>query len=401
MDAGYEYADTIIVGGGIAGLSLAIALGRCGFSAMILEAADAPDQLAAGGSSLDCWDSRVSALTPASQSFLTDLGVWSRITRMRAGPYTDMRVWDGEGTGRIHFSADEFDAPVLGNIVENRVTVNALIDELAGHSNLSLQWSDAIIDLDISLPDQVRVTTQSGRRYITPLLVGADGARSFVRSQLGFATREWSYEQRAIVGTVALASSHEETCHQAFLGTGPLALLPLAQHDLCSFVWSLDQSVSDDVSALTDAAFITAMNRALGGNTPEVVGCGPRAAFPLYQCHAIDYVCPRVVLVADAAHAIHPLAGQGINLGLADVCVLAEELTRASEADIDWGDMAVLRRYQRRRKGENLAMMAVMEAFKRGFGSTDPVVRVLRNWGLGWVDSTAPIKRWLARQAIA
>ncbi len=397
----HQHADVIIAGAGIAGLSLAAALGRAGFSVLVLEAANAPKALTTSTDGLDGWDPRVSALTPASQIFLTELGVWSRIEHLRAGPYTDMRVWDADGTGEIHFSAAETGAPLLGSIVENRVTVAALLDQLAGHPAVSLQWADAIAELDTRSPDQVQVTTQSGRHYTTGLLVGADGARSFIRTQLGFATREWSYEQKAIVGTVALASSHRQTCYQAFLSTGPLALLPLAQPDLCSIVWSLDETIADKVIGYSDTDFVAAMNNALGANAPEVVDCSPRAAFPLYQCHAVDYSVARVALVADAAHAIHPLAGQGINLGLADVRVLAEELIRANETDIDWGDRAVLRRYQRRRKGENLAMMAAMEAFKRGFGSSDPVVRVLRNWGLAWVDGAAPIKRWLASQAIA
>lgn len=396
-----HYADVIVAGAGIAGLSLAAALGRAGFSVLVLEAADAPRRLTASTGSLDGWDPRVSALTPASQAFLAELGVWPGITRVRTGPYTDMRVWDADGTGRIHFSALESGSSLLGSIVENRVTVAALLDHLGGHPSVSVLWADGIANLDTSLPEQVQVTTQLGRHYTTPLLVGADGARSFIRTQLGFATREWSYQQKAIVGTVALASSHKQTCYQAFLSTGPLALLPLAKPDLCSVVWSLDETVADKFIGYSDTDFVAAMNSALGANAPEVVNCSPRAAFPLYQCHAVDYTCARVVLVADAAHAIHPLAGQGINLGLADVRVLTEELIRANEADVDWGDIAVLRRYQRRRKGENLAMMAAMEAFKRGFGSSDPVVRVLRNWGLAWVDGAAPIKRWLASQAIA
>lgn len=400
MAANVEHADIIIAGAGIAGLSLAAALGRAGFNTVILEAANPPDAADLSITDLEGWDSRVSALTPASQSFLGDLGVWQRIAQMRVGPYTSMRVWDADGTGQIHFSADESGAPLLGHIVENRVTVTALLGQLAGERCVSLQWADSIATVEASLSEHVEVTTQSGRHYAARLLVGADGARSFVRRTLDFATREWSYGQRAIVGTVALASSHQDTCYQAFLSTGPLALLPLQQKNLCSIVWSLDEAVANDYLALSDRAFVDAMNRALGSDGPQVTACGPRAGFPLYQCHAVDYARARIALVADAAHAIHPLAGQGINLGLADVRVLAEELIRANEADIDWGDLAVLRRYQRRRKGENLAMMAAMEAFKRGFGSADPVVRVLRNWGLSWVDGAAPVKRWLASQAI-
>jgi len=233
------------------------------------------------------------------------------------------------------------------------------------------------------------------------LLVGADGGRSTVRELASLPVRAWSYEQHAVVGTVQLATPHRDTCYQAFLSTGPLALLPLADKHLCSIVWSLDDAVWDSYMSAPDREFAAQMNRALGSHAPEVIAVGPRAAFPLHQCHAIDYVADRVVLVGDAAHAIHPLAGQGINLGLKDVAVLAQELEGAWCGGLDVGNAASLKRYQRGRKTENLAMMAAMEGFKRGFGSSHPALRVLRNLGLNWVNDVGWLRDWFARQAVS
>jgi 2-octaprenylphenol hydroxylase len=203
------------------------------------------------------------------------------------------------------------------------------------------------------------------------------------------------------VGTVELEASHEDTCYQAFLSTGPLALLPLADKALCSIVWSLDNDIWENLMSASDDDFVAQINRALGPNCPEVLAVGPRAAFPLHQCHAVDYIARRVALVGDAAHAIHPLAGQGINLGLKDVAALTAELEQAWSSAMDVGSSEALKRFQRVRKTDNLAMMAAMEGFKRGFGSVNPAVRVLRNLGLNWVNQAGWLRDWFARQAVS
>lgn len=392
-------ADVVIVGAGIAGLALAGVLAKAGMHAAVVEATSRP-VLPPLNEDLDGWDRRVSALTPSSEALLQSLGVWPLMRAQRVGPYDHMQVWDAEGTGEIDFSAASTGVPVLGHIVENRVTVDALIARAEAASGMTLVWEDPLDGIDLG-PEQICVTTASGRRLSAPLLVGADGARSKVRDQLGFRTRAWSYEQRALVATIALDTPHGNTCYQAFLQSGPLALLPLADERLCSIVWSADDPVADRLASLETPAFVAALNRALDGRAPTVVDCSARGVFPLRQCHAVDYIQPRVALIADAAHSIHPLAGQGINLGLRDVKVLGEELTRAWGLDLDHGDPAVLRRYQRQRMGDNLAMMAAMEGFKRGFGSPNPLVRVARNLGLSWVDGFRPLKHWLAAHALA
>ena len=214
-------------------------------------------------------------------------------------------------------------------------------------------------------------------------------------------TRQWSYHQNAIVGTVALESEHGKTCWQAFLDTGPLALLPLADPEKVAIVWSLDEAEHERIAALPDEPFLQALNHALGQDAPVVSGLGPRASFPLRQAHAVDYIDQGLVLVADAAHSIHPLAGQGINLGLSDVRVLAAELASGKTHGLDVADPVLLKRYQRQRKTENLAMMTAMEAFKRGFGSQNPLAVLARNIGLNVVNQRSWMKRWFMQQALS
>jgi len=369
-----------------------------GVNVALLDAAAAPEAVSAPGDIQD-WDQRVSALTPTSQGMLERLGAWQFMPTERVAPYRRMQVWDRNGTGEIAFDAAEVGLPQLGHIVENRVTVAALLEVIKPLRTVSLHWGSRVETVDDS-GDPIRITTNTGETMTASVLVGADGARSAVRGKLAMATRQWPYQQHAIVATVALASTHGDCCYQAFLATGPLALLPLANSSLCSIVWSLDDSVWEPLMAASDATFLSELNRALDRRLPEVVAVAGRAAFPLHQCHAVDYVRPRVALVADAAHSIHPLAGQGINLGLKDVAVLASEFERAQARGLDLGDMTTLRRYPRKRKADNLALMAAMEGFKRGFGTREPLVHVLRNVGLDWVNRSAPLKKWFIRQAL-
>lgn len=392
-------SDVLIVGAGIAGLGAAIGLARAGLRVCLVEAGPAPGA-PGDASGLNDWDHRVSALTPASTGLLDQYGAWPAMVAARVGPYTDMRVWDAEGTGCIAFSAAALGEPLLGHIVENRVTVAALHAVARAQRGLELRYGATVDRLEAKRGALPTLVLDTGERLQGSLLVGADGARSITRKMLGMATRQWRYGQHAVVATVALADGHANTCYQAFLPTGPLALLPLAAPNLASIVWSLDDAALDARESLAPEAFCAALNRALHGRGPEVTGVSARHSFPLVQCHAIDYTAHRAVLVADAAHSIHPLAGQGINLGLADVAVLVEEVGRAWRDGLDIGGAAVLGRYQRRRKTENLAMMAAMEVFKRGFGSAEPLVRLARNLGLNWVDQMPPLKHWLARQAL-
>ncbi len=392
-------SDVVVVGAGIAGLALAAALAARGLQVVLLEAGPRPT-LADATVGLDGWDLRVSALTPSSIHFLDQLGVWPALVAKRVGPYDHMQVWDADGTGNISFSAIDLGVPELGYIVENRLTIDALLEVVERAPNVNIIWQDPVAGLSTEATGYRLITTASGLHLTAPLVVGADGANSRLRDLAGFEVRRWSYHQQAIVATVSLAASHQQTCYQAFLSSGPLAMLPLAQDDYCALVWSLDDGAWEAIAALDEDIFVDALNRALAGQLPAANGVSQRGVFPLNQCHAVDYIQPRLALLADAAHSIHPLAGQGINLGLADVRVLAEEIGHAAQDGLDWGEMSMLKRYQRQRKSENLAMMAAMEVFKRGFGGANPLLRVARNMGLSWVDRAGPIKHWLAKQAL-
>ncbi|MEE4277141.1 MAG: UbiH/UbiF/VisC/COQ6 family ubiquinone biosynthesis hydroxylase [Halieaceae bacterium] len=391
--------DVAVVGGGIAGLALAAALADTRLRVCVLEARGLPPAFADGG--LASYDSRVSALTPRSIAFLRELGAWDRVSAWRHCPYGHMTVWDGEGTGRIEFDAAEVAAADLGSIVENGLVVRALADSLQGVGNVSLCLNAALASLT-EHEGAVELVLEDGSAIEAKLVVAADGALSRARDLLGLGTREWDYGHRAIVTTAVFERSHRHTAWQRFLQSGPLALLPLGGGDerTCSIVWSIEEALADDLLERDDAGFAEALTQASEAVLGRVTDCAPRYGFPLRQRHAVDYVKPRAALVGDAAHTIHPLAGQGINLGLADVAVLAEELRRAVDLGLEPGSIAVLNRYQRRRKGDNLRMMAAMDGFKRLFGSDALPLRWLRNTGMRGVASLPAVKRRIIREAM-
>lgn len=400
-EADYDKVDIAIVGGGIAGLAAAAALAGSGRSVAVLEARELPQATMVQGGSPEDYDARVSALTPRSIGFLTQLDVWSAIEAARCCAYQHMTVWDAEGTGRIEFDAQEVSADSLGTIVENRLITAALAQKVQSLSGVRVLAPARLSDLSLDERGAL-LTLEDGGRLHTQLLIAADGALSPTRDLLGMRTREWEYGHRAIVTTVEFENPHQHTAWQRFLQSGPLALLPLESTDdrLCSIVWSIEEHLADELLARSDAAFAKALGEASEYTLGKVTACAPRKAFPLRQRHAVDYVLPGVALVGDAAHTIHPLAGQGINLGLADVQVLAEELNTAFVRGLGPGRMDVLRRYQRRRKGDNLAMMAAMDGFKRLFEQDAPPLRWLRNTGMRTVAGLPMVKRRIIRQAM-
>ena len=397
--------DVVIVGGGIAGLALAATLDGSGLRVVLVEGREFPEASPAGrgdpADDVGVFDPRVSALTPRSIAFLASLGAWADIEALRQQPYTHMTVWDAEGTGSIEFDADEVGTPSLGSIVENRLVVAALAARVRALGSVSLRNGVRLRDLERAAGG-FRVHLDDDSVLDAVLVVAADGALSPTRELLHLPTREWDYGHRAIVTTVKFSDSHRFTAWQRFLPTGPLALLPLAGRDerYCSIVWSIDEDRADALLQLDDEGFGEALTRASEGILGAVVQSAPRHAFPLRQRHAIDYVLPGAALVGDAAHTIHPLAGQGINLGLADVAVLAEELGRAARLGLAPGRIEVLRRYQRRRKGDNLRMMAAMDGFKRLFAADALPLRWLRNTGMRGLAAMPAARRRIIREAM-
>lgn len=402
MTSGSDY-DIVVVGAGIAGAALGCALAQSSLRIAVIEAGPVNAGVPAALAGVDGFDSRVSALTVASSRWLAELGVWQGIESGRCRSYRHMSVWDAEGTGSIEFDADEVAAPALGHIVENRLIVAALQAQLARCPGVDVLSPVRLEGIDRDESDLPQLRLDDGSVVRARLVVGADGALSRVRQWAEFETREWDYGHQALVCTVETTEYHNETAWQRFLPTGPLAFLPLpsaGDHHYCSIVWSAELDLAEELLALDTAAFCQRLGDAFEQRLGPVIGASQRFGFPLRQRHAVHYVQNGIALVGDAAHTIHPLAGQGINLGLQDVAALSRELLAATDRGQSPGDITVLRRYQRQRKGENLAMMAAMDGFRHVFGRQDLPLRWLRNAGLRWVGGSGPLKQQIMKRAM-
>ncbi|MFT6310199.1 MAG: 2-octaprenylphenol hydroxylase [Porticoccus sp.] len=402
--------DVVIVGAGLSGSALACALGESGLKIALLEGSSLPAAAPLAASKVGEFDPRVSALTEASREFLQQIDVWDSMQRIAVSPYSHMTVWDAQGTGEIEFDAGEVQQPRLGHIVENRITNWCLLQRLSAlpidvFSHTKVSDLLEITTTDVAIGDAAySLVLEDGSTMQASLVVAADGALSIIRTLAGFETREWDYNHKAIVATVECEGHHQHTAWQRFLPQGPLALLPLTDADngkhYCSIVWSAELNYADELSALTDDEFRSALGKAFEYRLGEITAVSKRFSFPLRQRHAKQYFKPGLVLVGDAAHSIHPLAGQGINLGLQDVQVLAEEIIRGAKRGLAVGDETILRRYQRRRMADNLAMMAAMDGFKRLFERPELPVRWLRNAGLRWLGKIPAVKNTIIRQAM-
>lgn len=392
--------DLVVVGAGMAGLAFAGAIAPSGMSVAVIDNVfpESPDQFVPG------FDLRVSALTHASENLLRNIGAWESIEQLRVSPYQHMKVWDGDGTGCIEFHAEEAGVSHLGHLVENRVTTWGLWQALQNRPNV-IFIRDGLRYLDTSTGVPC-ITLASGRQLKSTLVIGADGARSQVREHAGLSVRTWSYEQKAIVTTLRCEKPHDNTAWQVFTPCGPLALLPLREHSadakshVCSIVWSQDDAEADRLLALSEPEFCKALEQAFEHRLGAVSLRDRRVVFPLRQQHAKHYVAPGVALIGDAAHTIHPLAGQGINLGFMDAATLAEVLADGLAQGLPLSEYSLLRRYQRRRQTPNLAMMAAMESFKRLFGPSAWALHVLRNWGMSQMDQHILIKHQVVDRAL-
>jgi 2-octaprenylphenol hydroxylase len=392
-----EY-DVIVVGAGMVGAAFACLLARSNASLAIalLEAR------ATAAFNPEQFDPRVAALTEKSRSLLDCCGAWDSIAAQRVSAYGAMQVWDAEGTGEIHFDCQDVQQPNLGHIVENSLVVESLLAEVSKLANIDFLCPVSVAQYSQS-ESQVSVELSSGEQLVAPLLVAADGGNSSIREQFKFATREWDYGHSAIVATVQTESVHQQTAWQRFMSTGPLALLPLnkqGDHHYCSLVWSQESAEAERLMALDNVAFCTELSRASEHCVGEILSVDKRYAIPLRQRHAKDYVVERVALLGDAAHTIHPLAGQGVNLGFADVKALVDTLCAEAKRGNDLGSLMCLNKYQRLRKPENLATMAAMEGFKRLFAADNVAVRLLRNMGLGKVNKIKPLKNEIIKQVM-
>ncbi|MED5413130.1 MAG: UbiH/UbiF/VisC/COQ6 family ubiquinone biosynthesis hydroxylase [Pseudomonadota bacterium] len=402
-DSQEQSFDIVIVGGGMVGATMACLLRDLDLKIALVDRAkfDVLNLEVTGGK----FDPRVSAITTATKKIFLDLKVWPDIEAARCCNYLGMQVWDADGTGCINFSAIDLNQSELGTIVENSILSSALYKQISNQKNLSLLAPMNIASMEVS-EGGTRLITDKGQQKTAKLIIAADGANSKIRELCRFSTREWEYNHNAIVTTVKTELAHEQTALQRFIDTGPLAFLPLAveQNDsiqnYCSIVWTAIPKHAEYLMQLSDKNFCTELTKAIEGRLGNIEWCDKRFTFPLWQRHSIDYVKNNVVLIGDAAHSIHPLAGQGVNLGFLDAAVLARELHHGIEVGRELSDQTVLGRYQRKRKGHNLGMMWLMEGFKHLFAEQALPIRWLRNIGMSGVDNISVVKNNLARRAM-
>jgi 2-octaprenylphenol hydroxylase len=359
-------SDIVVVGGGFVGQAFAIAASRHDCNVVLYDRKPRP----VGPENLSA---NVIAVNPASAVFLKDLGVWPLIPAVSMTPYYGMEVFDGTGTGSISFSCEEAGLAELGHIVDQSALLVALADAAEKCPNLEMRWSTG---LEADLPE-------------VDLLVGADGAHSKIREALGIRKLGFSYDQTATVCVAQLSEPHEGIARQWFHESGPVALLPLSAPDRVAVIWSSFNPRTD----LAEDQFCQALEVATEGRQGEVIECGPRFSFPLMQQHALHYVQQGVALLGDAAHTIHPLAGQGANLGFADAKVLAAEIAAGRLEGRLPGDLSVLKRFEKSRKPEVHLVALAMEGFHRMFTSRLPIVELLRNRGLRLFDKNKSLKR--------
>jgi 2-polyprenylphenol 6-hydroxylase len=384
--------DLLIVGSGMVGSALGCAMAEAGFDVCLVDVREP-----ARSWPEDEVDIRVSALTRASQRILENLHAWPRMTQMRVSAYDKMAVWDAGGNGRIRFSAAEIGEIDLGHIVENRVTQLALWERLEIYPNVQMRFPERVSSLDLSAVPEV--VLHSGERIKAKLIVAADGRDSEIRQLAGIATKGWEYDQHAIVATIKPERFHQHTALQRFMSSGPLAFLPI-DDGRCSIVWSTSPVHAEALISLSDDDFCNELTQASESVLGVIQEVGPRGVFPLRLEHAETYIQPGLALIGDAAHAMHPLAGQGVNLGLMDAMTLVDVLTEAQQAGRPIGSMATLRRYERARKGANIAMLGAMDGFKRLFSNEVPPLRLIRNFGLNLADRSGFLKQQLMRRAI-
>ena len=388
-----ERFDIIIVGGGLLGDTAACILANADIKVALLNAFEPEREWPE-----DSTDVRVSALTRASQNILQAIDVWPAMVKRGVSPYYQMRVYDGVAHGELHFDSADSEFDQLGHIVENRITIASLWDKLESLPSASIICPVKVKSIQATEKGW-RLFQQDGSSYDAGLVIAADGRDSALRSMLGIETSGWPYQQDGLVATVSTQRSHHNTAWQRFLPEGPLAFLPLANGQ-CSIVWTLATETANEYLQLNDTDFLEALEQASSGILGKMLAVGPRAAFPLRFQYAKKYIDKHFALVGDAAHAMHPLAGQGANAGLLDAATLAELIIAAQKAGRSISSQVLLRRYERWRKGDNLSMMLSLDMLNRIYRNPiDPITK-LRSAGMNWIDRNLWIKNMCNRYAM-
>lgn len=383
----------IIVGGGIVGATAACAIAQEGIKVALIDAHNPARE----------WppepvDIRVSALTRASQNILQAVGAWPAMVERGVGPYDHMHVWDADSAGMLDFDAADTEFSVLGHLVENRVTVASLWDRLETYADASIICPAKVADLLLD-NEKALVELEDGQTLQSDLVIAADGRDSALRQKAGIQTTGWEYQQDGLVATISTEKSHQFTAWQRFLPEGPLAFLPL-KNGQCSIVWTLSHETAQEYIKLPDNAFLEYLEKASGGVLGKMLDVGPRGAFPLRFQYANTYIAEHFTLIGDAAHAMHPLAGQGANTGLLDAAAIAELIIKANYAGRPVGSHKLLRQFERWRKGDNLAMMSSMDIINKMYSAQNELTRQLRGTGMNWINQHGLLKNYFNRYAM-
>lgn len=378
--------DVIILGGGLVGATLALALDAHGLTSTVIDPADPAVMLAPG------FDGRASAIASASGRMLDAIGIGS-VLAGHGCAIRHIRVSDGLAPGKLDFRPDAGDG-ALGTMYENKRLRAALFEAATAARHVDLRMRTRAVDV-VRGPAGVTATLDSGATVTAPLLIAAEGRNSPTREAAGIAVARWQYDHAAIVGAFHHEYPHEDIAYEIFYPAGPFALLPLPDDEIghrSAIVWSVKGEDGSAMMKLGDRAFLAEASKRMGGFLGELTAPSPRASYPLGFHHAARITAERLVLVGDAAHGIHPIAGQGLNLGLRDVATLAEVLIDGKRLGLDLGDPAVLERYQRWRGLDTFMVAAATDTLTRLFGIPGRTASAVRRFGISAVDRLPPLK---------
>mgnify|MGYP000903424960 FL=1 len=386
--------DVVIAGGGMVGLAVACGLQGSGLRVAVLEKSPPQEMAADAAPGL-----RVSAINAASERLLQHLDVWSAILALRAAPYHGMQVWDRDSFGHIAFDDEQQGLSHLGHIVENQVILQALWQKASQLSDITLMAPAQLQQVAFG-DNEAFVTLQDGTMMSTRLLVAADGANSWLRNKADIPLTFWDYQHHALVANIRTEQPHAAVARQVFHGDGILAFLPLSDPHLCSIVWSLPPQEAGRLQSMPVELFNQQLSVAFDMQMGLCQAESERETFPLMARYARNFAAHRLALVGDAAHTIHPLAGQGVNLGFMDAAELIGEIKRLHQQGKDIGQHLYLRRYERSRKHSAAMMLAGMQGFRELFAGENPAKKLLRDVGLKLADTLPGVKPRLLKQAM-
>lgn len=392
-------ADLLIVGGGLVGLPLALATFNAGLKVVVVDTLDP-----AAATHAD-FDGRVSAVNRTSQGLLTALDLWDGLAP-QAQPIRDIRVADGDAPVHLHFNHSHGDVEAFGWMIENRLLRRAIVGAAQAIDDPAFAYvAPGRVETVTRNGNGVTATLADGRTVKAPLCVAADGKFSALRQAAGIAHHGWAYAQTGIVLAIQHAAPHHGLALERFLPAGPFAVLPMVDapdgSHRSGIVWCEETASAEALLALDDAAFAAELTARVGDWLGAVTPVGPRWSYPLSLVHARDYYAERLALVGDAAHAMHPVAGQGLNLGLRDAAQLAETVVEARRLGLDIGAPDLLKRYDRARRVDTLALMGMTDGLTRLFSTDAAPIRMARRLGLAAVNRATPLKRFFVKNAMA